>query len=153
MGAEPWYILSEGDSVQEGFTDTGTDILGSSDAILGGCDTYTEAEYRDLVDTITDYGTSSAPLLIQAYGWDQFNLTDSGSSTLTTNGHVYATDTYNYNENTGEIATESESVSGSGIAGEPVIGKPGIWYLPSPVHYAGGLYLRAGDGWSGSWDG
>ncbi len=97
------------DQLVDGFDDSGTDILGASDSILGGCDTYTWDTERDLATTIFDWGTSASPIYVSAYAWDDLYQTDSGASTLTTNGHIYATDTIGYAEDTGDTATDSES--------------------------------------------
>ncbi len=111
MGAALDYHLVLLDIVEDTFNDTGTDILGASDSILGGCDTYTDSQQHNLDSTVNAFGTTSAPYYLSAYGWDDSNLNDTGSSTLTTNGHVYATDTYGYAENSGSTITDSSSES------------------------------------------
>jgi hypothetical protein len=108
MGATSNYVLSLGDIVVNSISDVGNDILGASDTILGGCDTYSLIEERFLPSTILDYGDASTPYYLFGYGWDDFYLSDTGSSTLTTNGHVYATDTFGYNENSGDTASETQ---------------------------------------------
>ena len=112
MGSALNYVLSLADYIGDGITDVGTDILGASDSILGGCDTYTLIEERELDSSIVDYGDASTPYLLQAAASDGFYLRDTGSSTLTTNGHVYATDTFGYDENAYDTATESQSEGG-----------------------------------------
>ncbi len=109
MGAALDYHLVLLDIVEDTFNDTGTDILGASDSILGGCDTYTDSQQHNLDSMVNAFGTTSAPYYLAAYGWDDSNVNDTGSSTLTTNGHVYATDTYGYVENSGSTITDSSS--------------------------------------------
>ena len=108
------YQLTLLDQMYEGFTDTGTDILGSSDSILGGTDTYTSVEQHNLWSTLVANGTSANPYYISASDWDLLTQRDVGSSTLTTNGHVYATDTITYIENTGAAAIDDQTSSTSG---------------------------------------
>ncbi len=108
------YQLTLLDQMYEGFTDTGTDILGSSDSILGGTDTYTSVEQHNLWSTLVANGTSANPYYISASDWDLLTQRDVGSSTLTTNGHVYATDTITYVENTGAAAIDDQTSSTSG---------------------------------------
>ena len=102
LGGAPEYEISVADYIGNEISDVGTDILGSSDTILGGCDTYSIIELRALYSTVDDYGVVGTPYYLQGYAWDTDYLTDTGSSTLTTNGHVYATDTFGYDENTGD---------------------------------------------------
>ena len=59
-------------------------------------------------------GTSISPYELNAYGWDEYQKVDTGSSTLTTDGHVYSTDTYTYNETSTESDVDNQSVS-SGV--------------------------------------
>ena len=59
---------------------------------------------RNLATTIIDNGTSASPYYISAYGWDDLGQHYQAASTLTTNGHVYATDTLTYGEDTTEFA-------------------------------------------------
>src|SRR5579885_1911166 len=108
------YYLSAGDVFIEDFSDSGTDLLGASDTILGGSDTYTWYTRRDLATTLINSGTSVSPSYVSGYFWDQMQQGDTGSSTLTTDGHVYATDTIGYVENTGNTATASQSSVSSG---------------------------------------
>ena len=108
------YQLTLCDQLYQGFTDTGTDILGSSDSILGGTDTYTSVEQHNLWSTLVANGTSANPYYISASDWDLLTQRDVGSSTLTTNGHVYATDTITYVENTGASAIDDQTSSTSG---------------------------------------
>ena len=107
--ASPVYDVIEYDELIDDFYDVGTDILGANDSILGGCDTYTWGYDRDLAATVTDSGDSATPFYVSGYYWDDDNNGDTGSSTLTTNGHVYATDTFGYDEDTGDTATASQS--------------------------------------------
>jgi hypothetical protein len=99
------------DSVSDSMSDVGTDILGTSASISGEWDTYRMAMSRNIISSISDSGTSSAPANISAGGVDDFSLVDTGSSTLTTNGHVYATDTYTYGESSSDNDSDSESLS------------------------------------------
>ena len=117
LGSALDYHIVVFDTVEDSLSDVGTDVLGVSDSILGGCDTYTDSEQHDLASTVLDYGTTNTPSFqIQAYGWDDESVEDTGSSTLTTNGHVYATDTYGYGESSGDTDTlfASDSTFGSG---------------------------------------
>ena len=88
------------DLLTNSFSDVGTDILGASDSILGGSDTYTWDDQRTLESTFADNGTNVSPYFIGSSLSDQATQDDTGSSTLTTNGHVYATDTIKYTEDT-----------------------------------------------------
>jgi hypothetical protein len=64
------------------------------------------------LNSINDYGTTSSPSFqVTGNGSDSFHLTDTGSSTLTTAGHVNATDTYGYVENSSESASDTNSGS------------------------------------------
>ena len=114
LGAALDYEIYVNDIVDDGMSDVGTDILGASDSILGGCDTYSYYQDRDLNSTIIDLGTSSTPYQIDAIGWDDFALGDTGSSTLTTDGHIYATDTFGYFEwsSDADYDTASQAFSG-----------------------------------------
>ena len=109
----------------------GNDILGASDSILGGCDTYTWGTSRDLDSTLTDYGDGATPILVEAYGWDYVNLGETGSSTLTTLGHIYATITYNYSEDSGSNSAVTESFTLSGGNGTVQIGTASDSYSDS----------------------
>jgi hypothetical protein len=111
LGANTEYNLDVVDQMYENYSDVGNDILGASDSILGGCDTYTWGEDRDLDSTITDYGDLATPILVNAYGWDYVNLGETGSSTLTTLGHVYATNTYAYGESSGSDSGVTQTIS------------------------------------------
>src|SRR5271169_6476285 len=113
LGAYPEYNMTVVDQMYENFSDVGNDLLGASDSIVGGCDTYTWGDARDLDSTITDSGTTTSPIQVQAYGYDYLNLTETGSSTLTTNGHVYATVTYTYNEESGSSGAATETLTAS----------------------------------------
>ena len=103
-GVYTQYQLTLYDQISQDFADNGTDILGASDSIVAGSDTYTMDTDRNLATTIIDNGTSSSPYYINAYGWDDLGQHDQGASTLTTNGHVYATDTLTYGEGTTEFS-------------------------------------------------
>ena len=111
LGAYTEYNVDVVDQMYENYSDVGNDILGASDSILGGCDTYTWGEDRDLDSTITDYGDLATPILVNAYGWDYVNLGETGSSTLTTLGHVYATNTYAYGESSGSDSGVTQTIS------------------------------------------
>ena len=113
-GVYTQYQLTLYDQISQDFADNGTDILGASDSIVAGSDTYTMDTDRNLATTIIDNGTSSSPYYINAYGWDDLGQHDQGASTLTTNGHVYATDTLTYGEDTGDNATDSQSSATTG---------------------------------------
>ncbi len=65
-GQNTQYLLSMSDLLTDSFSDVGTDILGASDSILGGSDTYTWDNQRTLESTIIDYGTTAAPYYIGA---------------------------------------------------------------------------------------
>ena len=106
--------LSMNDLLVDEFNDTGTDVLGASDSILGGCDTYTSVMSR-LVDTSVDVSgnAGASPYLVEAFGWDQVNNTDTGSSTLATSTHVYATDSFTYVEDSGGTATATQTYGSS----------------------------------------
>ena len=106
--------LSMNDLLVDEFNDTGTDVLGDSDSILGGCDTYTSVMSR-LVDTSVDVSgnAGASPYLVEAFGWDQVNNTDTGSSTLATSTHVYATDSFTYVEDSGGTATATQTYGSS----------------------------------------
>jgi hypothetical protein len=106
--------MTVNDQIFESFYDVGTDTLGAGDSIVAGCDTYTWASSRNLVSTLTDQGDSATPYVIKAYSSDDTNLAQTGSDTLTTDGHIYATVTYQYSEQTSDNATVSQSVSGNG---------------------------------------
>ena len=109
--SSPVYALTENDQLIDDFYDVGTDILGTSDSILGGCDTYTWNYTRGVTSTVTD---SFGALYVSDTFSDQVTDDDSGSSTLATSGHVYATDTFAYTEDTGATATDSQSLDESG---------------------------------------
>jgi hypothetical protein len=55
------YQLTVYDQLIAGFTDAGTDILGSGDSILAGSDTYSWNTQRDLASTVTDTGNTLSP--------------------------------------------------------------------------------------------
>ncbi len=114
LGAYTLYDMTVDDQIYQNFPDVGNDILGPSDSILGGGDSYTWGSSRDLVSTITDYGDAATPYLILAYSSDQVGLNQTGTDTLTTNGHIYSTVTYTYNEQTSDNSSVSQSVSGTG---------------------------------------
>ena len=114
LGAYTLYDMTVDDQIYQNFSDVGNDILGPSDSILGGGDSYTWGSSRDLVSTITDYGQAATPYLIQAYSSDQTGLDQTGTDTLTTNGHIYSTVTYTYNEQTSDNSSVSQSISGTG---------------------------------------
>ena len=105
LGAYTLYDMTVDDQIYQSFYDVGTDILGASDSILGGCDTYTWGQSRNLVSTLTDYGDSATPYLILAFSSDIVNLNQTGSDTLLTNGNIYSTVTYNYSEQTSDNST------------------------------------------------
>jgi hypothetical protein len=106
--------LSMNDLLVDEFNDIGTDILGASDSILGGCDTYSSVMSRAINTSVDVAGNAGAsPYLVEAFGWDTVNEVDSGSSTLTTNGHVYATDSFTYVEDSGGTATASQTYGNS----------------------------------------
>jgi hypothetical protein len=98
------------------FPHVGTDILGQSDSIVAGSDTYTSHTQRTLTSTIVDSGTPASPCYLTAWASDQFTLNDTGTSTLTSTGHVYATDTITYVENTSDAASASLSSNGPSSA-------------------------------------
>jgi hypothetical protein len=50
----------------------------------------------DLANSVTDSGNTLAPYSFQCYAWDQIGQGDTGSSTLTSDGHVYDSDTIVY---------------------------------------------------------
>jgi hypothetical protein len=108
--SSPVYALTEYDELIDDFYDVGTDVLGASDSILGGCDTYTWGYDRDVAANVTDSGDSATPFYVSDSFWDQVGQADTGSSKLTNNGHVYATDTFTYGEDTGATATASQSL-------------------------------------------
>ena len=112
LGSALLYELSVTDIIGDSMSDHGTDILGPSDSIMGGCDTYSLIEGRILNSTILDLGVTSSPYYLYGWAWDNVVLDDTGSSTLTTNGHVYATDTFGYGEASNDTATETQSESG-----------------------------------------
>ncbi len=114
LGAYTLYDMTVDDQIYQNFSDVGKDILGPSDSILGGGDSYTWGSSRDLVSTITDYGDVATPYLILAYSSDQTGLNQTGTDTLTTNGHIYSTVTYTYNEQTSDNSSVSQSISGTG---------------------------------------
>ena len=114
LGAYTQFDMTVDDIIYQNFSDVGNDILGPSESILGGRDTYTWGIERDLVSTLTDYGDAATPYLIKAYSSDLVDLSQTGSDTLTTDGHIYSTVTYNYSEQTSDNSTVSESVSGNG---------------------------------------
>jgi hypothetical protein len=86
------------DTVSDTFGDVGNDVLGPSDSILGGCDTYSEGANRFMYSSVIDDVASPSASEVYAWGEDQYDLADTGSSTLTTNGHVYGDDSYNYQD-------------------------------------------------------
>ena len=102
---KPRYSVT--DTLLASFSDAGTDILGASDSIAGGCDTYVESSSRDQISTMTDYGTSVSPYLATGYGSDSYSSNDTGASTLTTDGHLLATDTFTYGEGSSNVAYDS----------------------------------------------
>jgi hypothetical protein len=102
--------LSMNDLLVDEFNDIGTDILGASDSILGGCDTYSSVMSRAINTSVDVAGNAGAsPYLVEAFGWDAVNEIGSGSSTLTTNGDVYATDSFTHVENSGGTAPASQT--------------------------------------------
>jgi hypothetical protein len=107
------YALTENDQLIDDYYDVGTEILGASDSILGGCDTYTWNYTRGVGSTVTDSGVATAFYISDTFS-DGVTQDATGSSTLTTNGHVYATDTFSYSEDTGAPATVSQSYASSG---------------------------------------
>ena len=82
LGAYTLYDMTVDDQIYQNFSDVGNDILGPSDSILGGGDSYTWGSARDLVSTITDYGDAATPYLILAYSSDQTGLNQTGTDTL-----------------------------------------------------------------------
>jgi hypothetical protein len=66
LGAYTLHDMTVDDQIYQSFSDVGNDILGSSDSVLGGRDTYTSVSQRDLNSTITDFGDSANPHLILA---------------------------------------------------------------------------------------
>ena len=67
--SEPWARPSNGastviDVVGDTLSDVGTDVLGTSDSILGGCDAYSESLEHELGSTFLDYGTTGSPVPI-----------------------------------------------------------------------------------------
>ena len=56
---------------------------------------------------MTDYGTSVSPYLATGYGSDSYSSNDTGTSTLTTDGHLLATDTFTYGEGSSNVAYDS----------------------------------------------
>jgi len=113
LGAYTLYQITESDQLYQNFSDVGNDILGASDSILGGCDTYTWGTSRDVDTSVVDSGDSATPYYIQGHAWDDVNLAETGSSTLTTDAHIHATITYTYTENSGSTSTVSQSYSDS----------------------------------------
>ncbi len=109
IGSAPYYNTTVIDSMSDSLSDYGTDTLGASDSILGGCDTYVEIEERSLYSGFADFGTSAAPILDEGSGADVYYLTDTGSSTLTTNGHVHGSDSFTDFEQSEETAAYSEA--------------------------------------------
>ena len=69
---------------------------------------------RDLVTTITDFDDAATPVLIQAYSSDQVSMGETGSDTLTTDGLICSTVTYQYSEQTSDNSTVSESDAAAG---------------------------------------
>ncbi len=102
------YEITVDDQIYQNFYDVGTDTLGASDSIRAGVDSYTWGQQRDLVSTLTDYGQSVTPYYIGAYSSDQTSLAQTGTDTLTTNGHIYSTVTYTYVEQTSDNSTVSQ---------------------------------------------
>ena len=112
-GTYTTYMVSEADNIDNSFSAVGTDILGASDTVRGGCDTYTWVQSRDVNTSVSDGGDSATEFGASGNAWDDFNLTESGSDTLTTDGHIYATITYTYSENSGAADNVSETGGGS----------------------------------------
>jgi hypothetical protein len=121
--------VSLNDLLVADFSDVGTDILGTSDSILGGCDTYTSEMTREVNTGIVESGNAGgSPYLVNAFGWDQVNTGDSGSSTLTTNNHLYATDSFGYVEDSGGTATTTQTL-GNSIDGWMLLGTAYDYYI------------------------
>ena len=112
LGAYTLYDMTVDDQIYQNFSDSGNDILGPSDSILGGGDSYTWGSSRDLVSTITDYGQAATPYLVLGYSSDDVNLAQTGTDTLTTNGHIDSTVTFAYSEQTSDNSTVSQSDGG-----------------------------------------
>ncbi len=96
------------------FNDSGTDILGASDSILAGSDTYSITTDRNVSSTMAQNSTAS-PTYALVWGWDNNTLTDSGSSTLTSTGHVYATDYFTYKESSSDSDTMADTLGTQGL--------------------------------------
>ena len=108
LGTYTDYNVSLNDLLVDEFNDVGTDVLGASDSILGGCDTYSSVMSRVVNTSVDDSGNGSgSPYFADGLAGDTVNEIDSGSSTLTTNGHVYSTDSFTYAEQSGDTATSS----------------------------------------------
>ncbi len=116
------YEITVDDQIYQNFYDVGTDTLGASDSIRAGVDSYTWGQQRDLVSTLTDYGQSVTPYYIGAYSSDQTSLAQTGTDTLTTNGHIYSTVTYTYVEQTSDNSTVYAARD------------PPLWILPGHRH-------------------
>ena len=110
------YEVTLADQIYQNFSDNGNDILGPSDSILGGCDTYTWGNPPTWPAPSPTTANSATPYYIAAYSTDQITLQQNGADTLTTNGHVYSTDTFTYGEQTGDNNTVSQAFTGSGFS-------------------------------------
>jgi trimeric autotransporter adhesin len=106
------YQINLTDTISNSFSDVGADILGTSDSILGGSDTYSWMQMRSVSSAEVDSGDSATPYYVSACGSDYSQLSDQGSSTLTTDGHIHSTDTYSFTEDSTDYALDSHSISG-----------------------------------------
>ena len=110
LGSYTNYQIALTDTISNSFSDAGTDILGTSDSILGGSDTYSWVQARSLSSSEVDSGNSGTPFYVSGYGTDSSSLSDQGSSTLTTNGHIHSTDSYSFTEDSSDYVADSLSV-------------------------------------------
>jgi hypothetical protein len=112
LGAYTMYNITEDDYNYDDFSDQGTDILGASDSILGGSDTFTWGAARDLDSTVIDYGDTATT------SFDSFTVSDNHyvSGSISTSNTTGTTTTVTYQDSgvdqDGMYAKRTESSTG-----------------------------------------
>ena len=109
-----FYTMTLVDFSGDSFSNVGSRVLGDGGALLQSTDIYVKIQSRAMNFTVDDSGTTDHLYAIHAQGFNDFSTDNTGSSTLTTDGHILNTDTFHYNESSGNVASTSESHADSG---------------------------------------
>ena len=103
-GAYRLYYIDDSDQIVQNFHDVGSDVLGASDSIVAGSDSYTWIKDRFDSNSVTDFGTSATD-----------DASDSMSGSMSESGGS-VTDVYHVFAGSGD-SIESSDVGGTSVSG------------------------------------